>query len=249
MQATWSENRPPTPLSAPSAPEADLRELVGLDKETVPVRLDAQDRLLPERDAPAAVWLVQDGLLGLTYGDAEGRDATVLMLGPGDFFDLLNDEDGPEYGQSAVALRPALLYRIDRTRLERLAGQYPHLARRLARSSWRRIARLQRRLAEIMTQPVRQRLAALLVDTAAAYGEDGHNGGRSLGLTLTHDDLARLVGSSREMVSKVMGQFRSNGWVRSARRTVELLDCAALAHVARPTSRDQTRNPPDPTVY
>ena len=237
MQAILDENRPAAPPPAPCVSDADLRGLAGLVDGAVPVRLKAQERLLPERDGPTSVWLVQDGLLGLTYGDAEGRDATVLLLGPGDYFGLLDDEDGPEYGQSAVALRPSLLYRVERNRLERLVGQHPHLARRLARSSWRRIDRLQRRLAEIMTRPVRQRLAALLLDTAESYGEDGRDGGRSLGLTLTHDDLARLVGSSREMVSKVMGQFRASGWVRSARRTVELLDREALGGVARPTPR------------
>ena len=107
MQATWSDNLSTTPLPPPFAPDADLLELSGLENEAVPVRLGAHERLLPERDGPTAVWLVQHGLLGLTYGDAEGRDATVLMLGPGDFFGRLSDEYGFEYGQSAVALRPA----------------------------------------------------------------------------------------------------------------------------------------------
>jgi CRP-like cAMP-binding protein len=67
---------------------------------------------------------------------------------------------------------------------------------------------LQRQLAELMTKPVKERLALLLLKLATEYGEDRISGTRSLGLAVTHEGLAQLVGASREMVSKVMRQFR-----------------------------------------
>jgi CRP-like cAMP-binding protein len=116
--------------------------------------------------------------------------------------------------------------------LESLCARHQELAYRVTKFSWRRLARLQQRMAELMTRSVRERLAMLLVRLAAEYGQEGARGVRTLGLNLTHDDLAHLVGSSREMVSKVMGQFRELGWVRSSRKTIELVDLPALEKAA-----------------
>lgn len=115
--------------------------------------------------------------------------------------------------------------------MESLLNRYPEMAYRVTKSSWLRIARLQQRLAEIMTKSVKQRLATLLLQLAADYGSDNDDGSRSLGLTITHDDLARLVGSSREMVSKVMGSYREMDWIRSSRKSIYLLDLSALQSV------------------
>ncbi|MEC8930890.1 MAG: helix-turn-helix domain-containing protein, partial [Candidatus Latescibacterota bacterium] len=56
--------------------------------------------------------------------------------------------------------------------------------------------------------------------------------GRSLGLTITHDDLARLVGSSREMVSKVMGAMRDEGLLHAGRKHIDLIDRDGLVAIA-----------------
>lgn len=209
--------------------------LENLLNAAVLVRLGPGDRLPAFAATSPAIWLVQDGLASLTYGDASGKDATVLLLGPGDLFGNQPNPAAAEFGQSVVALRPSVLARIPRSPWETLLHRHPRLACRVAEASWRRIAQLQQRLADIMTKPVHQRLAALLLKTTWAYGQANADGSRDLGLALTHEDLARLVGSSREMVSKVMGQFRAQGWIRSARKTVILQDLEALGGVATAT--------------
>lgn len=207
------------------------REMRELHDITVMVKLQAQDRLLATDREPGAIWLVKDGLVSLAYGDASGKGATVVLLGPGDLFGALEPAGDQALSESAVALKPAILCRMTRPQMEGLLNRYPDIAYRITKLSWRRIAHLQQRLAEIMTHTVSQRLATLLLQVAAEYGED-RSGGRSLGLTVTHDDLARLVGSSREMVTKVMGHFRDSGWVLSSRKSVELVDLQALQAVA-----------------
>jgi CRP/FNR family transcriptional regulator len=208
--------------------EAELKDL---EHVTVMLKLKPQERILAAHFEERAVWLVKEGLMSLTYGDAQGKDATILLLSSGDLFGALEEEENFEYGEHAVALRPTILCRMTRQQMENLINRHPELAYRLTKFSWQRIARLQQRLAEIMTKSVRQRLATLLLKLAAEYGQDCPDGGRSLGLTITHDDLARLVGSSREMVSKVMGHFRQLGWIRSARKAIVLVDLPALEKI------------------
>ncbi len=207
------------------------QEMKELGEATVMVKLEPQERILPAHQEERAIWMIKEGLVSLTYGDAEGKEATVMLLGAGDLFGALAEYEGMEYGESVIALKSTLLCRISQQQMEALLNRYPETAYRITKFSWLRIARLQQRLAEIMTKSVKERLATLLLQLAADYGSDGSDGSRSLGLTITHDDLARLVGSSREMVSKVMAHYREMGWVRSSRKSVDLLDVSALEKV------------------
>lgn len=207
------------------------REMRELQDITVMVKLQPQERIVATDQEPGAIWLVKQGLISLTYGDAAGRGSTVVLLGPGDLFGAFEPGGDHALSESAVALKPAILCRMTRAQMEALLHRHPEIAYRITKFSWRRIARLQQRLAEIMTRSVKERLATLLLQIATEHGED-RGGVRSLGLTISHDDLARLVGSSREMVSKVMGQFRASGWVRSSRKTVDLVDLQSLEQIS-----------------
>jgi CRP/FNR family cyclic AMP-dependent transcriptional regulator len=208
------------------------QEMEHLRDVTVMVKLQPQDRILADPDDPRAIWFIKEGLLSLTYGDADGRDATVLLLGPGDLFGAMDGAEGLDYSQAVSALKPTVLCRMTQGQMEGLLHKHPDIGYRITKFSWRRIARLQQRLAQIMTKSVRVRLATMLVDLATDYGHDLPDGARSVGLTITHDDLARLVGSSREMVSKVMATFRDDHLVRSARKQIELVDPDALQRIA-----------------
>lgn len=206
-------------------------ELAHLRDVTVVVKLLPQDRLLPDPDDPMAVWLVRQGLLSLTYGDAAGGQIAV-PLGPGDLFGAIAGAQGFDYGRCVAAWKPTVLWRLTQPQVEALLRRYPDIGYQVAKVTLRRVVRLRRRLTEIMGQPVRVRVAALLLTVAAQYGLDLPDGARSLGLAVAHDDLARLVGSSRQVVSRVMEAFRDAGWVRAARKRTELVDLAALQHIA-----------------
>ncbi|MDP6983355.1 MAG: Crp/Fnr family transcriptional regulator [Candidatus Latescibacteria bacterium] len=208
------------------------QEMEHLRDVTVMVKLEPEDRILTDPDDPNAIWFIKEGLMSLTYGDAEGKDATVLLLGPGDLFGAMEGAQTLDYSQSMVALKSTVLCRMTQQQMEALLNNHPDIGYRITKFSWRRIARLQQRLAEIMTKPVRVRLATLMLNLADEYGGDLPEGGRSLGLTITHDDLARLVGSSREMVSKVMGAMRDEGLLHAGRKHIDLIDRDGLVAIA-----------------
>ncbi len=197
-----------------------------------PVKLEPQERLLTDPEHSREIWMIKEGLVSLIYGDAEGRDATVMLLDAGDLFGAIGWQERLDYSQNVVALKPTVLWRMMQQQMENLFNKYPVLGYRITQFSWRRIARLEQRLAELMTKSVRVRLASLLLNLAADYGEDKAEGIRSLGLTVTHDDLSRLVGSSREMVSKIVGQFRDAGWINSSRKRIELTNRKVLQEIA-----------------
>lgn len=208
------------------------QEMEHLRNVTIMVKLEPEDRILSDADDPNAIWFIKEGLMSLTYGDADGKDATVLLLGPGDLFGGMEGVENLDYSQNLAALKPTVLCRMTQIQMEGLLNKHPEIGYRITKFSWRRIARLQQRLAEIMTKSVRVRLATMLVNLSTDYGADLPEGGRSVGLTITHDDLARLVGSSREMVSKVMSSFRDEGLIRSSRKQINITDLPGLQQMA-----------------
>ena len=207
-----------------------MAEMKHLADITVMFKLEPQERIVYDPEHANAIWMIKEGLLTLTYGDAEGKDATVMLFSPGDLFGAIGEQQDLDYSQNVVALKPTVLCRMTQQQMEALLHKYPEMGYRLTKFSWRRIARLQQRLAEIMTKSVKVRLATLLLNLSEEFGEAHADGTRSVGLTVTHDDLARLVGSSREMVSKVMGGFRENGWIRSSRKRIDLLEVEVLSN-------------------
>jgi CRP-like cAMP-binding protein len=208
------------------------QEMEHLRNVTIMVKLEPEDRILSDADDPNAIWFIKEGLMSLTYGDADGKDATVLLLGPGDLFGGMEGAENLDYSQNLAALKPTVLCRMTQIQMEGLLNKHPEIGYRITKFSWRRIARLQQRLGEIMTKSVRVRLASMLVNLSTDYGADLPEGGRSVGLTITHDDLARLVGSSREMVSKVMSSFRDEGFIRSSRKQINITDPPGLQQMA-----------------
>jgi CRP/FNR family transcriptional regulator, cyclic AMP receptor protein len=164
----------------------------------------------PPPEGEPSLFVIKRGHVQLTYSDGDGNEAVVIVLGPGDVFGSL-ENDETAFGEHCKALADVCLCRINRPRFEDLLQKYPSLAFRLTKFSMLRIRRLEVRLAEMMMKQADERLALALLDLDQQVGKDDEKGRRKLNLTLTHADLAKLIGTSREMVTMIMGKFRKNG--------------------------------------
>lgn len=195
------------------------------------VSLGPEEIVPPADESEGALWIMKRGHVKLSYIDAGGHEATVLVLGPGDIFGGLHGAQ--DYGEHCRTMTACCLVRIARSRFEGLVRKYPDIAYTINKANFDRIHRLQVRMAEMLMRPIDQRLALALLDLDRQVGEDSTDPpGRRLGLPLSHRDLAMLVGSSREMVTHVMGRLRDKGFVDAARKHVVLLDMAGLKELA-----------------
>jgi CRP/FNR family transcriptional regulator, cyclic AMP receptor protein len=175
-----------------------------------------------EGAAPRAV-LVIEGLLRVYMTSAEGRQVTVRYARGADVLGIAVLVGGP-VNAAVQALAPSSLFRINaRTLLE--------AARQDARVAWAVAEELNRRLYDTLQQAainafgsVRQRLAAHLLDLASAQQ-------RPEGPLVAHmsqQELADAVGSVREVVARVLRDFRLAGLVATAPDSVVILDAARL---------------------
>lgn len=182
-------------------------------------------------DGEPALWVVKRGHVKQSFVDSEGRQATVLVLGPGDIFGslfALGDDNVEDYGEHCRTMTSVCLCRISRQHFESLIAKYPNVAYRLTKSNFQRIHRLQARLADLLMRPAEARLALVLMELKGLVGVPDEEEGIALDLPLAHSDLAQLIGSSREMVTHLLGKFRRAGIVRTSRERIVLLDAEAL---------------------
>jgi len=195
------------------------------------VSLGPEEIVPPADSGEAALWIVKRGHVKLSYVDAGGREATVLVLGPGDIFGGVHGAN--DYGEHCRTMSACCLCRIGKARFDHLMRKFPDIAYTINKANFDRIHRLQVRMAEMLMRPIDQRLAVALLDLDRQVGEESADPpGRAIPLPLSHRDLAMLVGSSREMVTHVMKRLRSQGLVDATRKQLVLLDLEGLRELA-----------------
>jgi CRP/FNR family cyclic AMP-dependent transcriptional regulator len=174
------------------------------------------------RSGPQAA-LVVDGLLRVYLMSVEGRQVTVRYARPGDVLGIAVLVGGPAI-TGVQAVEPASLFRIGLRTLTAAARNDP-------RVGWAIAEELNRRLYDTLEQTavnafgsVRQRVAAHLLDLASAQQ---HPHGR-LVARVSQQELADAAGSVREVVARVLRDFRVAGIVATAADSVVILDAARL---------------------
>lgn len=174
------------------------------------------------------VFIVKTGRVKLVQATPDGRRVTIDILEPGDLFGELSGDGGNSHGEAvAEALEDALICRLSRAQFETLLRLKPDLALRVVEVVDQRRSRVETRLRDVMLYDVPTRLARLLLQLGEQHGIMTRDGIR-LDLRLTHEELASLIGSTRETVSAILSEFRTRGLVRYQPREPMVLSVAPL---------------------
>ena len=205
------------PLNPPAPPRA----LLSLIRAAPAREVERGEVILREGRAPPGLILLVWGAAAVASTAASGRRAIVEVLGPGDAWGqeaLLAGPSPPPFMPELRALVPARFRRIPTEQADPLD---PDLLAWLARSLAERDRRIQRRLASTLTLPVPQRLLRLLADLGERYGAPAQGRVR-VGLPLTQEALASMVGATRESVNRALRELEWSGDVRRRGRRYEL---------------------------
>ncbi|HOZ47768.1 MAG TPA: Crp/Fnr family transcriptional regulator [Candidatus Hydrogenedentes bacterium] len=170
---------------------------------------------------------VREGRVRVTRVSGDGRELTLRHLMPGDVFGeecLVNRAKHEAY---AEAMAPSILCLLRADDLRRLAREEPELSFKLAQRLCNRAAEVEQVLAETVFRSVRSRVAAGLMRLHRSAPSDPEGM-----LHVTHQELANLVGSTRETTTVVLHALKDEGIVKIANRRVRLLDPARLEHIA-----------------
>jgi CRP/FNR family cyclic AMP-dependent transcriptional regulator len=198
----------------------------------VEVRLARGDRLFDEGDAGDRLYVILDGKIKLTRAAADGRENLLSVLGPGEMFGELSLFDPRPRTASAVAVTDARLAALAHDSLRAWLTGRPDVAMHLLRALAQRLRRTNDVMADLVFTDVPGRVAKALLDLADRFGEQQPEG-LQVNHDLTQEELAQLVGASRETVNKALADFAARGWLQLSAKSVLILDADRLAKRAR----------------
>jgi CRP/FNR family transcriptional regulator, cyclic AMP receptor protein len=155
----------------------------------------------------------------------EGRAMTLLVLEPPSIFGEMILVDQWTQDSFAEAMTECSVGALGRNDLRQALRSYPAVALRFMETMSRRLRALESKLADVAFKSVPQRLATVLVNLA-----DLQPGGATPPAVVryTHQQLAEMIGSYRETVTKAIGEFREAGLIRVEEETIYLTDMARL---------------------
>jgi CRP/FNR family transcriptional regulator, cyclic AMP receptor protein len=217
---------------APLFSALDDEAATALRASMAQTKLRRGEVLFREGDEGDKLYVVTDGKVKLGRTSSDGRENLLAILGPGQMFGELSLFDPGPRTATATAVVDTRLARLRKQALRPWLTNRPEIAEQLLRVLARRLRRTNDALADLIFTDVPGRVAKNLLQMAGRFGtRDG--GVLRVTHDLTQEELAQLVGASRETVNKALADFASRGWLRLDGKSVIILDPERLARRAR----------------
>jgi CRP/FNR family cyclic AMP-dependent transcriptional regulator len=190
------------------------------------------ETVFTEGEQGDSLFIVLTGKVKVGRRAADGRENMLSVMGPSDMFGELSLFDPGPRTATATVLTDARLASLAHAALRPWINDRPEIAEQLLRVLARRLRRTNDALADLIFTDVPGRVAKALLELAERFGTQEGEGVR-VHHDLTQEELAQLVGASRETVNKALADFASRGWMRVDSRAVTILDGDRLARRAR----------------
>lgn len=218
--------------TAPLFSALDDDAAAALRASMVELRLAKGEVLFTEGDPGEKLFLIETGKVKLGHTSSDGRESIIAVLGSGEMLGELSLFDpGPRTATAVAVSNTKVLSMSHEALLPWLVGR-PDLAVSLLAALARRLRRTNEALADLVFSDVPGRVAKALLELGSKFGEDTPEG-LLVHHELTQEELAQLVGASRETVNKALADFSQRGWIRIEQRSVTLLDVDRLDRRAR----------------
>lgn len=207
------------PLFA-SFPEEQLRALA-----TVVSRRSASrgSIVIAAGDPTDSLYIILSGRLKVMMSDAEGKEVILSILSGGEFFGEMGLIDDAPRSASVVAIEPCELLVITRRDFKRCMAESAEMAMAVMRGLVRRLREADRKIGSLALLDVYGRVARLLLDMAETV-----DGQKMVTKRLPKQDIAKMIGASREMVSRVMKDLQTGGYIEMRGSTILLRDTIML---------------------
>lgn len=175
-----------------------------------------------------SVYILKKGRVKIANTAPNGKEVTFDILEPGEVFGELDVlEDAPR-STSAETLDDALICVIPRKDFVQYLAMHPNVTVKLTKLIGLRLKKIQSRVEDLVFRDVPARLAHLLSELSKTDGVADKQGIR-LKVKLTHQEMANLIGCSRETVSTTIGQFRNDGLIQMDGRTITIVNEKGLS--------------------
>ncbi|MFZ0257203.1 MAG: Crp/Fnr family transcriptional regulator [Gammaproteobacteria bacterium] len=173
--------------------------------------------LIHEGDQTDSFYVILKGKVKVYASDEDGKEIILNIQGAGKYFGELALIDSAPRSASVMTMEPSKLAVVSRADFEGFLTQNPRIAIELIRSLAQRVRSLTESVKSLALLDVYGRVARTLLDLATE--EEGELAVRQ---RLTHQDIANMVGASREMVSRIMKDLTNGGYIRIEDRRISI---------------------------
>ena len=198
-------------------------------------RVTRQTTIVRAGDSTDSLYVLISGGAKVLNSDEEGREVILTLLGPGEFFGEMGLIDGSPRSADVMSTETCELLVITKNDFKRCLAENFDLCLNIMRSLVQRLREADRNIESLALMDVYGRVAKLLID----FSED-ERGQRVIKRRLTKQDIAKMIGASREMVSRVMKDLENRGYFRVEEGRIVIIEKRlATSPAPVPASRPQ----------
>ncbi len=223
----WKAKRIECLRSVPLFADLTERELALLADRALSREYQPGEIIFAEGDPCEGLYVVQSGSVKIFNTSASGREQVLLIEGAGNSLAELPVFDGGNYPASTAAVGKCTLLFISKKDFRALCLERPEVPLKVLKVVSSRLRQLVGIIEELSFTTVRSRLASWLVQEARARGRETLRG-VEFTLSVSNQELAFQIGTVRELVSRNLSYFQSNGILKIEGRTVIIADLGAL---------------------
>jgi len=182
-------------------------------------RYPARTNIIHEGDIPETLYYMVEGSVSVTLEDNDGREIVLAYLNRGDFFGEMGlFQDEPERSARVVSRSACEIAEISYEQFHQLAQQEPTLIFSLAAQLSQRLQKTSRKVVDLAFIDVTGRVARTLLELTKEPDALTHPEGMQI--KITRQEIARIVGCSREMAGRVLKELADDGLITAHGKTV-----------------------------
>lgn len=178
-------------------------------------------------DPGESIFVVNGGRVKISKVTRDGKALTLNYCGPSDLFGETSLVDGGPREEMAEAMENSMVSEIELSVFEDLLANNASLGLQMTKLLAKRRLDLENKVETLVFRDVTSKLAELLLDLADQYGVEDPRG-TLIALKITHQELANLIGSTRETVSLTLSQFKRKRLLTTEARKVIVTDSESL---------------------
>lgn len=207
----------------------------GLDKFAMDkVAAIAHERTVPKKkiifmpeDESGVMFILKKGRVRISKLSSEGKMMTLVILKDGDIFGAMSTIKGGIFGAYAETVEDSYICAIQQDDFSGLVKEMPNLALSLIEKINQKLKEAEDRIADLVFRDVPGRIASILLKLAEQFGTPTADGTQIV-FKMTHQDLADMVGASRETVTIILNDFQDDKVIEKNERYITITDEQAL---------------------
>jgi len=203
-------------------------ELRAVERNSLARKFERNSPIYLPIDSAESVFLLVKGRAKICHLTPEGKQSILAFIEPGEIFGELSILAEGKREEHAEAIEPTTVVKISGDTIRGLMERYSRISLGITKLIGIRRKRIERRLKNLLFLSNRERLTHLILELMEQYGEPTKDGIR-LRIRLSHQELANVIGSTRETVTVVLGELQSEGLVAVGRRKIVIQDPDGLA--------------------